>query len=117
LTPVKSGITNNFNLSEKIKGDYYGFVFEGFVQISNDGIYNFMTDSDDGSRLFIDGILVVDNDGLHGMVREKGETALAKGYHAIKVVFFEKGGQDDLKVYIRESGKEETPISDNTLFY
>ena len=117
LTPVKSGIINNFNLSEKIKGDYYGFVFEGFVHISNDGIYNFMTDSDDGSRLFIDGIRVVDNDGLHGMVQEKGETALAKGYHAIKVIFFEKGGQDDLKVYIKESGKEGTLISDNALFY
>ncbi len=116
LTPVKTGIINNFNLSEKIKGDYYGFVFEGFIQIQQDGIYEFMTDSDDGSRLFIDGNLVVDNDGLHGMVQEKGALALAKGYHSIKVTFFEKGGQDDLRVYMKEPGKKESLVLDQTLF-
>ncbi len=116
LTPVKTGIINNFNLSEKIKGDYYGFVFEGFIQIQQDGIYEFMTDSDDGSQLFIDGNLVVDNDGLHGMVQEKGAIALAKGYHSIKVTFFEKGGQDDLKVYFKGMGTKEILISDQSLF-
>jgi len=116
LTPVKTGIINNFDLSEKIKGDYYGFVFEGFIQIQQDGIYEFMTDSDDGSRLFIDGNLVVDNDGLHGMVQEKGAIALAKGYHSIKVTFFEKGGQDDLKVYFKGMGTKEILISDQSLF-
>ncbi len=77
LIPVKTGIAGNFNLSEKIKGDYYGFEFEGFIQIPEDGIYEFMTDSDDGSQLFIDGNLVADNDGLHGMELVKGAIALA----------------------------------------
>jgi hypothetical protein len=116
LTPVKTGIINNFNLLEKIKGDYYGFVFEGLIQIPNDGIYEFITDSDDGSRLFIDRNLVVDNDGLHGMVQEKGALALAKGYHSIKVTFFEKGGQDDLRVYMKEPGKKESLVLDQILF-
>ena len=116
LTPVKTGIINNFNLLEKIKGDYYGFVFEGFIQIEQDGIYEFMTDSDDGSQLYIDGNLVVDNDGLHGMVQEKGALVLAKGYHSIKVTFFEKGGQDDLRVYMKEPGKKESLVLDQTLF-
>jgi alpha-L-fucosidase len=115
LTPVKTGITNNFNLSEKIKGDYYGFVFDGFIQIAEDGIYDFITDSDDGSQLFIDGNLVVDNDGLHGMVQVKGAIALAKGFHAIRVTFFEQGGQDDLKVYIKVPGMKESLVSDQSL--
>ncbi len=116
LIPVKTGPTNNFNLSEKIKGDYYGFVFEGFIQIRQDGVYEFMTDSDDGSQLYIDGNLVVDNDGLHGMVVEKGAIGLAKGYHAIKVTFFEKGGQDELKVYFKMPGAKEALVADQDLF-
>jgi alpha-L-fucosidase len=117
MTPLKTGITNNFNLSEKINGDYYGFVYDGFIQVSQDGIYGFMTDSDDGSQLFIDGNLVVDNDGLHGMVKVMGAIALAKGYHSIKVTFFEKGGQDDLKVFIKEPGMNEEIISEEILFH
>jgi alpha-L-fucosidase len=116
LIPVKTGIAGNFNLSEKIKGDYYGFEFEGFIQIPEDGIYEFMTDSDDGSQLFIDGNLVADNDGLHGMELVKGAIALAKGYHSIRVTYFEKGGQDDLRVYIREPEKKEAVIPDQLLF-
>jgi alpha-L-fucosidase len=116
LTPIKTGITHNFNLSEKIKGDYYAFVFEGFVQVPNDGIYEFMTDSDDGSQLFIDGNLVVDNDGLHGMMLAKGAIALSKGFHTIRVTFFEKGGQDDIKVYYRGPGINQGLIPDRSLF-
>jgi alpha-L-fucosidase len=116
LNPVKKGIITNFILSEKIKGDYYGFIFEGFIQIPSDGIYEFATDSDDGSQLFIDGKLVVDNDGLHGMVKEGGAIALAKGYHSIRVTFFEQGGQDDLKVYWKMPGKMEALVSDQSLF-
>ena len=112
LTPVKSGITGNFNLSEKNRGDHYAFVFEGFIQIEKDGIYEFTTDSDDGSQLLINTSCVVDNDGLHGMVQKKGAIALAQGYHAIRVTFFEQGGQDDLKVYFKAMGTKEMLISD-----
>jgi alpha-L-fucosidase len=116
LVPVKTGMSTNFNLTDKAKGDYYGFVFTGFIQIPQEGIYEFITDSDDGSQLHIDELLVVDNDGLHGMVQQSGAIALAKGFHTIRVAFFEKGGQDDLKVYFKGPGMAESAISDNYLF-
>jgi alpha-L-fucosidase len=116
LTAVKTGMTSNFNLSEKIKGDHYGFSFEGFIQIPEDGIWEFMTDSDDGSRLYIDGQLVADNDGLHGMEQKGGAIALSKGFHKIKVIFFEKGGQDELKVYWKGPGISEELIAEKVLY-
>jgi hypothetical protein len=75
-----------------------------------------MTDSDDGSQLFIDDRLVVDNDGLHGMVQKAGAIALAKGLHKIKVTFFEQGGQDDLKVHYKVPEKEYSVIPTSVLF-
>jgi len=41
---------------------------------------------------------LVNNDGLHGIVEKSNEIPLAKGYHAIKVVFFERNGGDALQV-------------------
>jgi len=116
MDPVKSGITADFNLGEKIKGDYFGFLFEGFIQLDVEGIYEFMTDSDDGSQLFIDDRLVVDNDGLHGMVQKAGAIALTKGLHKIKVTFFEQGGQDDLKVYWKTPAHDWIQIPGSNLF-
>ncbi|MCD4682929.1 MAG: alpha-L-fucosidase [Bacteroidales bacterium] len=99
LEPLKNIEEDNFDLESRMHDDYYGFEFEGLIQIPEDGVYDFYTDSDDGSRLFIDDSLVVDNDGLHGMHMEEGTIALASGMHKIRVTYFEKGGGDDLKVY------------------
>jgi alpha-L-fucosidase len=35
---------------------------------------------------------------LHGIVEKSNEIPLAKGYHAIKVLFFERNGGDALQV-------------------
>ncbi len=116
MKPVKDIATNGFDLSPKILNDFYGFSFDGFIQISDDGMYNFYTESDDGSRLFIDNRMVVDNDGLHGMEVRKGEIALAKGLHAIRVTFFEKAGADNLMVRMEAPGSEVKTVPDSILF-
>ena len=42
---------------------------------------SFYTISDDGSKLYIDDKLIVDNDGGHSVRRAEGKVALEKGYH------------------------------------
>jgi gliding motility-associated-like protein len=67
----------------------YGVDYEGYINISTAGNYTFYTNSVDGSNLYIDGSLLIDNDGVHGIV-EKGSVAtfLSVGYHSIKVNYF-----------------------------
>jgi hypothetical protein len=72
--------------------DDIGAVFEGYVDIPESNTYVLYVDSDDGSKLYIGGELLIDNDGLHGMVEEAGQIALAPGLHEIRVEFFERGG-------------------------
>jgi hypothetical protein len=65
----------------------------GTITLPADGEYVFQTASDDGSMLYIDGQLVVDNDGAHGTAAVASDpVALAAGAHAITVTFFEAGG-------------------------
>lgn len=72
--------------------DNVGAVFEGFVDVPEDGWYQLSIESDDGSMLYIDNELLVNNDGLHGMEDRWGYIPLAAGRHALRAEFFEAGG-------------------------
>ncbi len=85
-------------LGEIEKEEHVGLAFDGYIRAGNDDIYKFDLLSDDGSRLFVDGRLVVDNDGLHGPVEKSGVIALAKGAHKIRVEWFNKTGGAVLKM-------------------
>jgi len=117
LVPVKTSIANNIDVSAKQQDNYYGLMFTGFIKLPEDDIYTFFTESDDGSQLFIDNILIVDNDGQHGMETRSGQIALKKGYHKIKVTFFEMKGGDDLKVSFKTLNSEKRTLPSTVLFY
>lgn len=116
ISPLKSIQVDNFTLEPRMHDDYYGFTFEGMIEISETGVYDFYTDSDDGSQLYIDDSLVVDNDGLHGLKEKGKDVPLSKGFHKIKVNYFEKGGGDVLKVYYKPPGKKKQLIPKSILF-
>lgn len=56
--------------------DRYLMRWRGTFTADSDGFYAFSTTSDDGSMLYIDGELVVDNDGLHGTQTRQGAVTL-----------------------------------------
>ncbi|WP_299217259.1 carbohydrate-binding protein [uncultured Aquimarina sp.] len=111
LTPVSSGLASSIDLSNATSGDNFGLTFDGYINIPNDGSYTFYTTSDDGSTLWIDGIKVVDNDGLHGAREESGTICLEAGYHQIEVQFFEKTGGNVLSVAYEGPGITKQNIS------
>ena len=117
LDVVATGVIPNFDITPRKQHNYFGFQFEGFVLLPKDGVYSFFTDSDDGSRLYIGGTLVVENDGLHGINEEKGSIALSAGYHPIRVTFFEKNGANQLKVSFIGPNMKKQVISSQFLVY
>ncbi len=117
LEPIETSVVNMIDVTTKMKEDYYGFMFEGYIELKDDEVYTFFTESDDGSQLFIDNKLVVDNDGLHGLETQSGSIALKKGYHKIKITYFENAGGDDLKVSYKTPNSEETIIPSKFLFH
>ncbi len=95
----------------------YGVMLEGFIKIPEAEVYIFYLSSDDGSKLFINGELLIDNDGLHGMVEKKGVIALSAGYHKIRIGFFEKTGGDDLKLFIESPGMKKQEVEKEMLYH
>jgi alpha-L-fucosidase len=114
---VKEGVA--VEISEKVKQrkEKYALSFDGFIRIKKDGVYNFSTLSDDGSKLFIDDVEVVNNDGDHGSVEQNGKAALKKGYHKIKVVYYDDGGGNELKVFWQMEGGKKEMVPGGVLFH
>ncbi len=116
LTPIKTGTINNFSLTPRNSDTNIGFKFSGYISVPTDGIYNFYTTSDDGSKLFIGTTEVVNNDGSHGMQERSGQIGLKAGKHAISVTFFQGGGPFGLEVRYDGPGIAKTLIPDTSLF-
>jgi hypothetical protein len=70
--------------------DFFYIRWTGKIRIPADGNYTFFLESDDGSRLFLDGKQVVDNGGVHAMEETSGSVQLTAGEHVFKAEFFEK---------------------------
>ena len=96
LTPAVTGVTADISVAVKKRASEFSLLFDGYVKIEKDGIYHFTTRSDDGSILYIDDEEVVNNDGDHGSVEASGKAALKKGYHKIRVAYYDGSGGNEL---------------------
>jgi hypothetical protein len=84
--------------------------WRGYLPVARSGSYRFATTSDDGSWLYVDGRLVVDNGGTHGAVTRSAQTFLERGPHFILIEYFQIGGPSALKVSWARDGDPLTPI-------
>jgi alpha-L-fucosidase len=92
LTPAEQRIEAAVGLGESGAEEYVGLRFEGWVRVPSTGMWNFVLESDDGARLRVGGCTLSDLDGLHGPASAAGSIALAEGWHAIEVEWFNKTG-------------------------
>jgi chitodextrinase/pimeloyl-ACP methyl ester carboxylesterase len=113
-----TGAVPSFTLAPRTQDDYYNFTFDGYLLITQPGEYTFRTTSSDGSRLWIDGNVVVDNDGIHEIQTVEGSpVSLDEGPHRIYLRFFEHTQSDSLYVEYSgpDTGNEWTEISHTVL--
>lgn len=115
-TKVKSGVMNNFSIKEAAVTDHFAYDFRTLVRIPERGVYRFYTYTDDGSKLYIDGKLIVDNDGGHSARRAEGKVALEKGFHELHLRYFEDYMGEELEIGYSGRNVPETILPDSMLF-
>lgn len=109
------------------QGSNYTVEWTGYIRIDIPGEYGFGTISDDGSQIWIDGQLIVDNgegqwyDWEDNMgENEPGEpnqpVYLNVGYHAIMVRFYEGPSYDGIELWwlLPDSGPSDIPYYGTT---
>ncbi len=121
LTPVKTGVSNNVDLSIRPAGvnDAYAAIWQGTINIPAPGTYTFETISDDGSKLYfntpynVNATALVNNDGSHAAKSETGTVNVtAAGAYPITITFFESYGGEEMQVYWSGPGISRQQIPD-----
>lgn len=109
--------TAGLDLSARPRDFGYAARFRGYLQVPSAGLYILRLRSCDGSRLYLDGQLAVDNDGLHGAWTRDGLGALAAGTHEIRVEYFKNwaDGGDELGLEWEGPGFARGPVPPSAL--
>ena len=118
LTPVREGTVESIDLKQ-IRADRdvdFGIELSGYLQIPEDGVYRLTVVSDDGSMLYVDGELAIDNDGEHPPQPMSRWLRLAKGLHALRLDYFQGKMGKTLKLLIESDG-EPQPVGTGSLFH
>ena len=117
LKPVAKGSLFQFGLT-KIASPKVNFALQlkSFIQIDNAGKYSFYVTSNDGSKLYIDNKLLVDNDGEHGTKEMSNSLSLEKGRHEIRIDYFQSGGQKSLLAAYSSANIRYQPIPESILY-
>ena len=89
------GISNRF--------EWFAIDYTGNFWIERPGKYKFALNSDDGSKLYIDDTVVIDNDGQHPPMSRKGNVKLNVGVHRIRVCYFQ-GPRSTVALTLRVTG-------------
>ena len=98
LQVVESNAIDTIRIPDRVHRDFFALQFVGKIRIGRPGNYTFYLNSDDGSRLTLNGSTLIENDGLHTAQVMWRSVKLPSGLHDIELQYFEHGGQTALEL-------------------
>jgi len=119
LQPVAEGVTPELKTHELSgeRKEHFGLRFEGFVKIEVEGRHRLILASDDGSRLFLHGELLIDNGGPHPRQELGRKVRLTKGLHPIRIDYFEATGESTLELFLESPSGPRIPMRGDAFFH
>lgn len=122
-TPFLSRIEKepiSFTYNDETKKPYrspFGIEWEGYLSVPHKGVYQFATNSDDGSVVYIDGNMVVDNDDIHAIRYISGVVPLDEGFHHVRIKYFDAGGGSIMEFLWKPPQGVESLVPGHVLFH
>ncbi len=114
---LETGVLKTFNV-DAIKDDRpFGYQLEGYIKVTESGVYTFYLEANDDAILYLNGQEIIDNDGGHRAQRLDAKIGLKKGWHPIKVEYFQQGLAKSLDVIWEGPGVKNQEISKSALFH
>jgi PA14 domain len=125
MRPFYVRVDKTVDFPEMGEGDFHGTKlssnfyarWSGFLKIEKQGTYRFFIESDDGSKLFIDNKLVVNNGGVHSMTEKAAPVDLTPGVYPFAVEYFQGNGGAGCIVNWAAPGERRQPIPPARLFH
>lgn len=118
VVPTSIGTTDSISLKAAPKNNNFALVFETSIKIEKPGKYKFYVTSDDGSLLYINDKILINNDGVHTPRQKSKSIDLGAGYQKIRVDYFQSRKGKTLQVdFEGPKIKRQDLNKSNLLFY
>lgn len=118
LAPIlDTGVLKTFNVDAIKDGRAFGYNLSGYLKVPETGVYRFWLEANDGAVLYINDKLIIDNDGGHRAQVLDSKIGLKKGWHPIKVDYFQQGLAKSLQLKWSGPGTAEQEVSSEVLFH
>ncbi len=114
--PGKNGVLTNISLDPAEVKEHYGFEFTTYVNIPQKAMYELKTASDDGVIVYLNDSIVIDNDGSHSEQEKSAFVGLDKGFHRLRILYFNGIGGGKLNIGISSLEKHFKTIPDSWLY-
>jgi hypothetical protein len=112
--PVAVFYTDTFNIPERQytegfpgvtgRSSWFMVDYRGSFTVSQTGDFRFRLHSDDGAYLYIDGALVIENDGKHEPISRWGNIHLQRGRHQLKLLYAQTIDRMALQLFVQLPG-------------
>lgn len=114
-------LKTSFNMSELMAGEEptilpealallyvnknYSLRCQGQIVITESKRHSFTLNSDDGSRLWVNGKLIIDNEGNHSMTAKTGTVVLERGVYSFRLDYSQSAGGKQGLLLTDDSGE------------
>ena len=117
LEVSQEGISTDFEIANNADDEEFGIRYSGYIQIPKSEAYKIFLTADDGALLWINGKLLIDNDGMHAAIEKSAEIVLEKGFHEIVIEYFESSGGNALNLAWESQSMSKQSIDGNYFFH
>lgn len=110
--PIRRQLVAGFT-ADLCPGENRSAIFESQFELSRQREFRFTLESDDGSGLWLDGQLVIDNDlaNTHGPQLVSASSTLASGRHSLLVKYFNGPGDGLVRVLLDDESGTPVPLT------
>lgn len=109
-------VVKSYDLKEIThRGEEWGIEFTGYIYVAEDGIYTFSGHAENWLKFFIHDQLLIEE--YDEDIEKSGEIALKKGYHPVKIQYYDVRRPPSIDLYIQRKGGEREILSDAVLFH
>lgn len=113
LKPLQTGLTDKeFTFQKLPSSTNFACLFQGQLEIKEEGYYIFVLDADDGAKFFLRNKLLINYDGVHkARTTQTYLIPLKPGFYPLRLEYFQKEGSKELKLwYVLPGSKQPIPI-------
>lgn len=94
----------------------FSLKYKGILKIPKTGTYCIGTSSDDGSYIYLNGDIIINNGGIHPLQEDEVRIYLIKSLYLFELDYFQKDGELALNLFWEIPGRQRELISNEYMF-